>query len=130
MLADYPNNPLANFFISGIQEGFCIGFTPCATKLKSAKRNLPCALEHPEVVENYLSEEVAQGRVSGPFTYSSVPDAHISRFGVIPKSHQPNKWRLIVDLSHPTGRSVNSGISKELCSLSYITVDNAIVPWE
>ena len=31
-----------------------------------------------------------------------------------------------MDLSHPKGHSVNSGISKELCSLSYITVDNAI----
>jgi len=73
-----------------------------------------------------LADEVALGHVSGPFSYSSVPHAHISRFGVIPKNHQPNKWRLIVDLSHPKGRSVNSGISKELCSLSYITVDNAI----
>jgi len=30
------------------------------------------------------------------------------------------------DLSHPKGHSVNSGISKELCSLSYVTLDNAI----
>ena len=51
---------------------------------------------------------------------------HISRFGVIPKSHQPNKWRLIIDLSHPQGHSVNDNIPKTLCSLSYITVDNAI----
>jgi len=126
MLADHPNKPLVNFFISGMQEGFRIGFTSCSTNIKSAKRNLQCAVEHPEVVESYLADEVALGRVSGPFPYSSVPYAHISRFGVIPKNHQPNKWRLIVDLSHPKGCSVNSGISKELCSLSYITVDNAI----
>ena len=29
---------------------------------------------------------------------------HVNRFGVIPKSHQPGKWRLIVDLSY-TGRA-------------------------
>ena len=126
MLADYPNRPLVNFFISGLQDGFRIGFTSCTANIKSAKRNMQCALEHPEVVESYLADEVALGRVSGPFSYSSVPHAHISRFGVIPKNHQSNKWRLIVDLSHPLGHSVNSSISKELCSLSYITVDNAI----
>ena len=47
----------------------------------------------------------------------------VSPFGVIPKCHAPNKWRLIVDLSSPTGSSVNDGISKELCSLSYVSVD-------
>ena len=62
----------------------------------------------------------------GPFKRSSIPDAHISRFGVIPKNHQPNKWRLIIDLSHPASRSVNDGIPKNLCSLTYITVDSAI----
>jgi hypothetical protein len=45
---------------------------------------------------------------------------------VIPKGHQENKWRLIVDLSHPKGKSVNSGIPKCLCSMSYIPVDEAI----
>ena len=126
MLAEHPNRPLVDFFISGIQEGFRIGFTPCGIRIKSAKRNLHCAIEHPEVVECYLAEEVELGRISGPFPCSSVPHAHINRFGVIPKNHQPNKWRLIVDLSHPNGYSVNSGISKELCSLRYITVDDAI----
>jgi len=101
MLADYQNKPLVNFFISGLHDGFRIGFTSCTAKIKSAKRNMQCALEHPEVVESYLADEVALGRVSGPFSYSSVPHAHISRFGVIPKNHQSNKWRLIVDLSHP-----------------------------
>jgi len=126
MLADHPNRPLINFFLSGITEGFHIGFKEQSTPLKSAKRNLSCALQHPETVENYLTDEITLGRVAGPFQESLLPQAHISRFGVIPKHHQPNKWRLIVDLSHPTGGSVNAGIPKELCSLKYITVDSAI----
>ena len=77
-------------------------------------------------MENYLNEEIALGRVAGPFQESSVPKAHISRFGVIPKHHQPNKWQLIVNLSHPSSGSINAGIPKELCSLKYITVDSAI----
>ena len=42
------------------------------------------------------------------------------------KNHQQDKWRLIVDLSFSKDRSVNDGVPKSLCSLSYITVDDAI----
>ena len=40
---------------------------------------------------------------------------HVSPYGVIPKKSKPNKWRLILDLSSPTGHSVNEGIDKETC---------------
>ena len=46
-------------------------------------------------------------------------------FGVIPKSDL-GKWRLIVDLSSPSGDSVNDGIDKSLCSLSYMSVDEVV----
>ena len=59
------------------------------------------------------------------FPPQAVPQVHVSQFGVIPKG-QAGKWRLIVDLSHPKGYSVNDGISKPLCSLKYITIDDAI----
>ena len=125
-LSDHPNRPLVEFFLCGISQGFRIGFKQLANSLKSSKRNLSCALQHPETVEKYLTEEIAMGRVAGPFNQSLVPHAHVSRFGVIPKNHQPDKWRLIVDLSHPSSGSINSGIPKSLCSLKYITVDSAI----
>ena len=54
------------------------------------------------------------------------PQVHVSCFGVIPKNHQPGKWRLIVNLSHPKGSSVNDGISPALCSLHYSSVDEAV----
>ena len=46
----------------------------------------------------------------------------VSSFGVIPKRHQPDKRRLILDLSSPRGRSVNNGIARDLSSFSYISV--------
>ena len=82
-----------------------------STFTQSATRNMNSASNHAEVVTQYLASEVSEGRVAGPF---SPHMAHISRFGVIPKSHQPNKWRLIIDLSHPKGKSINDGIRKEL----------------
>ena len=126
MLTGHPNRPLVEFFITGLTEGFRIGFKEQSKPLRSAKRNLSCALQHPDTVLNYLTEEITLGRVAGPFPTSLVPQAQVSRFGVIPKNHQPNKWRLIVDLSHPINGSVNGGIPKALCSLKYITVDSAI----
>jgi len=84
------------------------------------------AATNPNVVDEYLPNEVSMGRVVGPFPTTALPEVHISRFGVIPKNHQPDKWRLIVDLSYPSGHSVNDGIPKQLCGLKYITVDVAI----
>ena len=96
-LAGHPNKKLVQFFLSGISCGFRIGFKQPSKPLKSAKRNLGCALNHPETVNQYLADEIDQHRIAGPFRKSTIPQAHISRFGVIPKSHQPNKWRLIVE---------------------------------
>ena len=52
----------------------------------------------------------------------------MNRFGLVPKSHQLGKWRLIVDLSHPGGggASVNDGVEPELCSMNYTSVDVAV----
>ena len=124
-LKDYPHQDLVKFFLDSISNGFRIGFS--GTNLQSAKKNLKSATDHPEVVDIYLQHELSLGRMSGPYPTSTYPDMHISRFGVIPKNHQPDKWRLITDLSYPTGHSINDGIPSALCSLSYVTIDDAIL---
>ena len=47
-------------------------------------------------------------------------------FGVIPKKYKPGKWRLIFNLSAPHNHSVSDGILKELCSFSYVSVDDVV----
>ena len=84
------------------------------------------ATENPRVIDDYLSREVEAGRVIGPMGHQLTHAVHINRFGVVPKNHQPCKWWLIVDLSHPDGFSVNDGIEPELCSLRYTSVDEAV----
>lgn len=125
-LATYPNRDLATFFLQGISQGFKVGFSYASIHLKPSKLNLEGARSHPNVVDDYLQTEINLNRVAGPFPSSSLPSCQISRFGVIPKNLQLNKWRLIVDLSHPKGGSVNCGIPKQLCSLKYVTLNNAI----
>ena len=77
--------------------------------------------------QEYLQKEISLERMIGPIPQGAAISSlmHINRFGVIPKSHNTGKWRLITDLSHPAGKSVNDGIDPEFCSLSYISVDHA-----
>ena len=83
------------------------------------------AREKPEVVRSYLEQECAEHRVVGPLDPAQFPFVHISRFGVIPKS-TAGKWRLIVDMSDPEGASINDGICESVCSLTYVTVSDAV----
>ena len=125
-LAQHPDGEFARFVLRGIAGGFRIGFNYQSFSCKPARGNMKSATESADVVEEYLFTEQAAGRVVGPLAPENVPFVQISPFGVIPKS-EPGKWRLIVDLSSPEGKSVNDGICKELCSLSYVRVDD-IVP--
>ena len=83
------------------------------------------AVQNAEVVSEYLAKERLAWRVFRPVGPVARDSIHLNRFGVIPKPHQPGKWRLIMDLSHPKGASVNDGVSRELCSLTYASVDDA-----
>ena len=123
-LASHPDRAFACYICNGLRFGFRIGFQYGAP-LKSASSNMPSAIQHPTVVTNYLHEELSRGRMLGPFhSLHGLPPLHINRFGVIPKGHNTGKWRLITDLSFPHGRSINDGIDRDLCSLSYTTVDD------
>lgn len=75
----------------------------------SAKKNKQSA--------DYLAKEVAAERVIKEVEQP----IQISRFGVIPKSGEPNNWRLIVDIFNSYGKSIN------ISSILYVTVDQAVL---
>lgn len=126
-LQAHPDQEFAKYILRGIDTGFRVGFNSRLVKLKSRPLNMPSADEHPEVVQGYLQDEVASGRVVlVSQTVVGERNIHASPFGVIPKKSKPNKWRLILDLSSPNGSSVNDGIEKELTSLSYVSVDDVV----
>ena len=74
------------------------------------------------MVEQYLTKEITAGRIIGPFSPIDIPGVQVSRMGVVPKHHQPNKRWLITDLSFPPHTSVNDGIDSSLCSMQYTSV--------
>ena len=112
------------YIINGLRDGFRIGFQHGRTTCRSAATNMQSARMYPEPVAQYLESEQLASRIVGPF--ANLSSVQVNRFGVIPKSNQPGKWRLIVDLSHPPDCSVNDGIDSQWCSLRYATVDQAI----
>ena len=125
-LADHPDKAFTNYVVQGLAQGFRVGFKYTSSLLPH-RRNMLSAVQHPKEVNDYLKEELAMNRlVQFPKPVADHLGAHCSPIGVIPKKHKPNKWRLIVDQSSPNGASVNDGINKEMCSLSYTSVDAVV----
>ena len=121
-LEKHQDREYAGYILKGIEYGFHIGIEDTRV-FTSAKQNMLSAKQNPQVVEEYITKEVEKGSILGPFPSEIAPKVHINRVGAIPKKYQPGKWRVITDLSHPEGHSINDAIDPHLCSLSYITVD-------
>ena len=71
-LSQYSNQQLVQFFLQGISEGFHIGYSyHTGSTLKTAKKNLVGARQHPRVVDEYLSNELSHNRIVGPYSKSN-----------------------------------------------------------
>ena len=127
MLVAHPDREFATYILQGIEQGFSIGFDHTRKSCRPAMSNMLSVTEQVEVVQAYIDKEVALGRVVSPVSSQAAPaNSQITPFGVIPKSSQLGKWRLILDLSSPEWCSVNSGIESELCSLQYLWMDDMV----
>ena len=123
-LGDHPDKEFASYIVEGIRSGFRVGFRGTPGACKPAARNMPSASQCERSIDEFVASECAAGRILGPFERSFVPTVHLNRLGAVPKS-TPGKYRLIVDLSYPSGGSVNDGITGSFCSLSYVSVESA-----
>ena len=92
----HPDQQFAQYIITGIAQGFHIGFQYTSHAYISAKSNRPSANEHPDIISSNLETEIAKGRLLGPLHPSTHSFIHTSSLGAIPKKHS-DKWRLILD---------------------------------
>ena len=118
-LATHPDKDYVSYIIEGISKGFRIGFNRRCELQPSLASTMT---KNTEVISEYLHREVSLGRMQ-KHTLPLGGKIHVSPIGAIPKRNKPGKWRLIVDLSSPAGASVNDGISPDLSSVSYVSVD-------
>lgn len=113
----------ASFVITGLTEGFRVHHSgplppPC-------KENLASAKQHEAFVEEAIREEVALGRIAGPYRSPPLENFVTSPIGAVPKK-KPGVFRLIHHLSYPDEESINAGIEKHFKQVSYHNVDMAI----
>ena len=93
-----------------IEFGFPLDFNR-NSKLRSDGKNHSSALEYPEDIRAYLTEEKQHNVVIGTFKHSPIHDIHVSPFMSRDKPNAPNR-RVIIDLSWPKGYSVNASVDK------------------
>lgn len=121
-LADHPDRQFVAYILAGLRHGFHIGVDRSKALRSSAEGNLPSVRQHPALVLQHLETERAAGRLIGPLPQQLAGLCMTSPIGLIPKPHQPGKWRLIVDLSSPNRASVNDAIDPKLCHMRYTSV--------
>ena len=72
------------------------------------------------MIHTSIQAEVTAGFLVGPLPASwSVHLVHSSPLGLVPKTHS-DRWRTIIDLLSPSGKSVNDGIDPAA------SLDNAV----
>ncbi len=125
-LRSHPDGRFMQWVIHSVTWGFHIGFSH-HIRLRSAVRNHPSSLANSQVVSKYIKEEYLARRIIGPISNPVLPYIQVSPIGLVPKGHQTSMWRMIVDLSYPKGHSINDGIPKDICSLHYSSVDDALL---
>ena len=125
-LQSHPDQGFASYIRTGLSAGFRIGFDRGGPGWLPSASNHPSARANVQVIREYIAEEVQLGRLVGPLKKVILPWVITSPIGLVLKAHQVDKWRMIVDLSYPRDRSVNSGISSEHSSITYAKLDDAV----
>ena len=121
LLKGYPDKNLVEFILHGFRHGFNLGFR--GTINEQPLKNNKSARDMPNKVSKAIAKEVERGHTAGPFLYPPFPRCHVSPLGAAPKSD--GSCRLVLDLSQPTGESVNDYINKAEFPCNYTHFDAA-----
>ena len=103
--------------------GFRLGC--CKTPQPYIAKNHQSTMQHPEVIESYLSDSLLKGRIAGPFPSPPFNDYVASPLGLVPKGNS-GKFRIIHDLSFPENQSVNFNIPPENSCVTYDSIDRVV----
>jgi hypothetical protein len=87
-LASHSDRSFTSYVVNGVKGGFRVGYD-CSKTLTSCGSNMASALQHPDVVSDYLEQELLLNRMV-VIPPAQVPHihCHISPFGVICKTGQ------------------------------------------
>ena len=101
--------------LDGIKYGFHSQYWGPARPSLATGYNHKSAEAHPSKVTEYITTELEEGALIGPFTSAAFEWVHYSPLMTRPKSSQDTTARrVIVDLSYPAGADINSCITKNI----------------
>ena len=95
-----------------IRYGFPLDFDR-STPLKQEGDNHNSAKQYPQDIQTYLEQEIKFGAILGPFQTPPIQNLHHSPLMTREKPGAPHR-QVIVDLSFPKGRAVNTGVTKDI----------------
>ncbi|KAK3101834.1 hypothetical protein FSP39_006695 [Pinctada imbricata] len=117
-------NPLKlDYLIQGLKFGFHLGCSKSPSV--HPPHNHKSVYSHPDIIEEYINAGISTNRIKGPFSVPPFHNFKTSPLGVVPKS-DPNKFRIIHDLSFPHNDSVNSNIPSEFSQVKYDSIDTVV----
>ena len=119
-----------DFLVDGFRNGFDIG-NQGPVERQSRSENIPFTVGNKEILWNKIMTEVKDGRMAGPFRDIPFNNYIQSPVGLVPKSG--NRTRMIFHLSFNFGsesqedeQSLNACTPKEICSVRYNDLDDAV----
>lgn len=126
-LMNHPDKHFVDYLCNGLQYGFDTMVKYDNIKTMECRNNLS-ARSQKDTVADLINKELLNGFVYGPFEKLPFDDYRVSPLGVAEGKYSFKK-RLILDLSAPhndTNVSINDLIDKDLCSMTYVKIDDAI----
>ena len=105
---------------------FTIGCLDLPVHFDTNMCNLKPADEYAYIIDKKVANELLLRRVLGPYDVPpTCVNYRISPLCVVPKNN-PGEFRMIHHLSFPDGSSVNDFTPKEISSVQYATIQDAI----
>ena len=124
-LANHPDQGWCSKLLHSIEHGMNIGFE--GKRMSIVLGNWKSALDHPEVILEYLANELAAGHKAGLFTQPPFSDFVELPMGIVAKKCSfPVKYRIIHDLSWPPEDSVNDHTDLDAFRCFYGSFDEAV----
>ena len=125
-LANHPDKAWCSDLPQGIECGINIGLE--GEKMSMVSDNWKSALDHPEVITQYLANGVAAGHKAGPFIQPPFSDfVGLPMDTVTMKCSFPVKYRIIHNLSWPPQDSINDHIDPHAFRCFYGSFNVAVV---
>lgn len=104
-------HPIDEWLLQMLRYGFPLQYTGKAPRANSVK-NHSSATAYPEQVRKFISKELAEGALAGPFSSHPFPSScYVNPLMSRPKAGSDDR-RIIVDLAYPEGEGVNAHVRK------------------